>query len=81
MQYVAKKATRGSRSFRFITSDYCGYSRLARFPKSESREIRGPQNHLPKTEYPARTNTRHVASKDIHSTEGLEWIKATERGW
>ena len=52
MQYVAKKATQGSRNFLFIASDYCGRSRPVRFPKSEARDIRGPQNNLSKRKTP-----------------------------
>ena len=51
-QYVVKKVAWKSRSFRFIASDYCGRSRPARFPKSESRDIRGPQNNLSKQKTP-----------------------------
>ena len=45
-RYVAKKVARGSRWLRSIPSDYCGLPRPARFPKFESREIRGQQNNL-----------------------------------
>ena len=51
-RYVAKKVARGSRSFRPIPSDYCGRPRPARFPKSESRDICGPQNNLSKQKTP-----------------------------
>ena len=43
---------RESRGFRFIASDYCGRSRPARFPKSESRDIRVLQNNLSKQKTP-----------------------------
>ena len=49
---MAKKVAQKSRSFCFIASDYCGRSRPARFPKSESRDTRGPQNNLLKQKAP-----------------------------
>ena len=59
--------------------------RLLRPPSPRALpKIRIPLNpraaeQLVKTEDPARADTRYVTSKEIHSTRGQEWIKATER--
>ena len=45
-RYVAKKVAQKSRRPCLIQPDYYGLLRLARFPKFESRKIRGQQNNL-----------------------------------
>ncbi len=59
---------------------------LRPLPSRALPKIRIPRHpratkQLVKTEDPDRASARYVTNKEIHSMKGLEWIKATEKGW